>query len=170
MTTLEEDSDHSKMELRITLDDKSDETGMELKLTTTVKPLHPSADPQSSAPHEGTMLVTTKGDATSYLNEDPQKVLEVIMEEREDVIPHVKSWEELISEYTVPIPCKWLGVPSEGIGMPAACGGVSTRSFGVREEPFKQTTTHRETQWKDNFTKKGSLFGVRATAVTARGK
>ena len=47
----------------------------------------------------------------------------------EAIIPNVKSWSELHSE-SVPWPQIWK-VPFEGIGIPAASGGISTRKIPV---------------------------------------
>jgi hypothetical protein len=149
-----------------TIDSCTDENGMELKVTTTTKALQPS-HPLASDALEETMIVAAKN-CEPYAGKDPNQVIEAAGI-REAVTPNVKSWDELISEHTVPIPCKWLTLPSDGIGLPSAMGGVSTRDFRVQEEVVRPRAAHGETQWIDNFKKSGPLLGVRAEHVRAQG-
>lgn len=167
---------HSKKELKIQpadfssdieVDESADESGMEVRVTTTTKALETS-HPLSLVPLQETLIVTAN-DGKQYKNEDPNQAIEMLMDDREaTIIPKVKSWDELISEYTVPIPCMWLN-QSDELGQPAAMGGVSTRDIRVQEEALPTRAAHKETLWKDGFKRSGHLLGVRGQHITAQG-
>lgn len=108
-------------------------------------------------------VMTTVTDGKLYTDEDPNQLIQPeipgVFEAK------VKSWEELITEWTVPIPCTW----AQGTREPSAMGGVSTRNFRVEEKPLRTMTAHKETQWIDNYKKSGHLLVVRAEHVRAQG-
>jgi hypothetical protein len=114
---------------------------------------------QSSPLGEITMIVTEKN---GELSDSRNHVIEVeTMGKREVVIPDVKSLNELMSsEHTVPIP--YMCLPFDGIGLPAASGGVSTRDIRVQKEPVRPRVAFEETQRNGIFTKNGHLLGLQA--------
>ncbi len=133
------------------IDTKMDKSGIEVKIKDSVQPYNPLSM---------TRVVTTSVDNSNkhFINEDPNMLIQPeIAGQCEDVIPNVKSWEELISE-SVPIPCLWL----DRIGIPVATGGVTTSNFSVREEQLKKKVVNEQHRvWNGNSTKSGSLLAVR---------
>lgn len=97
-------------------------------------------------------------------DEDPNTLLGFC---KADIIPDVKSWYELISELTVPIP-HIRQHPFVGIGVPMASGGVTTSNFVVREEPVQARAACVETEWKDNYKRSGPVLVVRARTEQVR--
>ena len=87
------------------------------------------------------------------------------------VIPNVKSWKELISDFTVPMPRVWQG-PVSGDLMETYSGGVSTRDFPVRRERMEERERVEERRGvvRDSYCRIGHTVSVRAQAVVAQGK
>ena len=89
-----------------------------------------------------------------FAKEDPNKPIQPeIPGLCEELIPDVKTWNELISETSVPIPRVWWE-PFVGIGKPSAWGGVTTSSFRTNEEPLRSR----------------DQFGTRNGRIITRGK
>ena len=150
-----------------TVDDSTDGSTMELKLTQSFRPCPPLALPPVKV--TTTMTATIDNYNKLFASEDPNQPIQPnIPGVCEAIIPNVKSWDELISELTVPIPRIWQ-YPFTGIGEPTATGGVTTTNFPVREEPLRTKVVDEETQWKDNYKRSGHSLMVRAVDVTAKG-
>ena len=138
------------------VDDLSKESGVELKVTESLEPI----------PELALTVTATVTDGKMYTDQDHNQLIRPeIPGECEAIIPKVKSWDELITEWTVPIPCMWV----QGNREPSAMGGISTREFRVEEQPLRRTPAHKETQWKDNYKKRGHLLVMRAQHITAQG-
>lgn len=148
----------------ITMATSKDESGMEMRITKTIQAFQPW-NPLIPLEFKETMVVRARN-AKPCASEDPNEGIEV--DQREVVVPNVKSWEDLISNHTVPIPYAWLTHPSDGIGKPIAIGsgGVSTCNFSVQSEPVPQRPPHKVTQRASNFTKCGHLLGVHGQVQT----
>ena len=86
------------------------------------------------------------------------------------IIPNVKSWRELITDFTVPMPRVWQG-PVYGDLMETYSGGVSTRDFPVRRETMKERERVEERRGvvRDSYCRIGRTVSVRAQAVVAQG-
>jgi len=84
------------------------------------------------------------------------------------VIPNVKSWKDLISNFTVPRPTVWL-CPVFGDSIKTCSGGVSTRDFPVRREALEERVTERRGEVRDNYCRIGRTMSVRAQVVVAQG-
>ena len=150
-----------------TVEDSTDEKGMKLKIT---KSVH--RHPPFILPHfENTTILRATVDNLDFIfaNEDPNTPIQFIIPgTSEAIIPGVNSWEELISELSAPQPRFWQD-PFIGIGQPTANGGVSTKSFEVRNEPLSTRMVEEETEWRDNFKKRGTSLVLRAIEITNRG-
>ena len=101
---------------------RTDERGMQLKVTSV----------RSCPSTTMTKVITASmgNPHKHYTDEDPNMPIE---DPRELIIPDVKSWDELISELSVPIP-RILQDPFVGIGHPMTSGGVTTSGFRVEQE------------------------------------
>ena len=141
--------------------------GAELKVTKTIQPTPPLALPQL---RETTVVKTSVSDYDMLYGEmDPnQPILPEIPGLCKEVIPNVRSWNELFNE-TVPRPHVWQ-VPYIGVGELAAGGGVTTREIPVREESMKRVPPSSKTPWVDQYKKRGSQLVVRAQRETYQGK
>lgn len=142
----------------VTVDTKVDEHGMEVKLTNSAQ-----AFSQTIA-----MTLTLDNSDKHFANESPK--MPIMFGPCEAIIPDVESWDELISELTVPVPHIW-HAPFVGIGEPMATGGVTTSSFEVREEPLPKKVFQEETylERKGNYRSNGFTLGVCAEQVRAQG-
>ncbi len=138
------------------VEDTTDRNSMIVKITRKFSPHAPLALPS----FEETYIFTATVDNYELLfdKEDPNK----------EIIPGVKTWKELITEMSVPIPRVWQE-PFVGIGKPSAWGGVTTSSFRTNEEPLRSREPVRNTEWKDNYKRKGPTLAVRGDFATARG-
>ena len=141
--------------------------GAELKVTKTIQPTPPLALPQL---RETTVVKASVSDYDMLYGEmDPnQPIWPEIPGLCKEVIPNVRSWNELFNE-TVPRPRVWQ-VPYIGVGVPAASGGVTTRDIPVREESMKRVPPSSETPWVDQYKKRGSQLVVRAQWQTDQGE
>ena len=156
------------MSIDTKVEDSSDDSGVEIKVTHMYRPCAPLALPQMK------IITTTKATVDNYSmlygSEDPNEPIGIFGEDGEVTIPDVDSWEELISDMTVPIPRTWQA-PYVGIGEPSSWGGVTTNNFHVREERLRpRMKEEREMQEKDNFRRYGPILGVRADYIVAQGK
>ncbi len=145
-----------------------DDSELEMKITNSIHFRPPLALP----PRKETTIVTVTVDNYNKLfaNMDPNEpVVPAIPGVCEAIVPGVESWEELISELSVPFPRIWQA-PFFGIGEPTATGGVATSSIPVREEPLRKRVVTEKTEWKDNYKRSGLSLTVRAVEVTAQGK
>ena len=149
------------------VEDSIDDSGVEVKVTETFFPSPPLALPP--------FKVTTIAKATIdnynmlYGGEDPNEpIRHEIPGICEAIVPDVNSWEEFISEMTVPSPRIWQE-PYVGIGEPSAWGGVTTSSFQVREERLRSTERDRVVEEKGAFRRYGDKIGVRADRVRLQG-
>ena len=86
----------------------------------------------------------------------------------EEIIPNVKTWDELFNE-TVPWPHVWQ-MPYIGVGEPVAGGGVTTRSIPVEEELRVRIDPSSEMPWVNQYKKRGSQLVVRAQRQMDQGK
>lgn len=146
---------HREITFPMAFDDLTEESEMELTQSLQLSPL----------PLEETLTITVST-GELFTSEDPNMLIQPeIPGVREAIFPDVKSWDELISERTVPIPCMW----QQGTRKPAAMGGVSTCDFRVEERSSRKMPAHKETPWKDNYKKRGHILVVRAQHVTAQG-
>ena len=148
------------------VEDSSSASGVEIKITETFQPCPPLALPHLK---QTTIVKATIDNYNMlYSGEDPNEPIRPeIPGVCEAIIPDVKSWEEFISEMTVPMPRTWQA-PYVGIGEPSAWGGVTTSDFRVREEPMRKME-YEETRVKDNYRRVGPLLGVRAEHIRAQG-
>lgn len=153
-----------------TVDDSTDESGVEVKITRLFQPCPPLALP----PVRNTTVarVTMDNYDKLFASMDPNEPIRPeILGLCKEIIPGVKSWDELFSELSDPIPRMWQ-VPFVGIGEPTVGGGVTTRDFRVEEERLQTRAAPVETQWKDNYIRRNDrLLVVRArpARVTAQG-
>lgn len=146
----------------------NDESELQLKITKSVYPCPPLALP----PSKQTMIVTASIDNYDKLfaNVDPNVPIQPeIPGVCDAIVPGVDSWEELISELSVPFPRIWQA-PFFGIGEPTATGGVATSNIPVREEPMRKRVVAETANWKDNYKRSGLSLAVRAVDITAQGK
>ena len=155
------------MSLDTKVEDSSNDSGVEVKVTVNCCPCPPLA----LAP----LKVTTIAKATIdnynmlYGGEDPNDPIRPeIPGICEAIIPDVSSWDELISEMTVPMPRIWQA-PYVGIGEPSAWGGVTTSDFRVKEEPLRSTERDGAVKEKGVFRGYGTKIGVRANRVRQQG-
>ena len=155
------------MSLDTQVEDSSDDSGVEIKVTHTFRPCAPLALPQEKT--TGTMKATVDNYSMLYGSENPNEPIGMFGEDHEMISPGVSSWEELISEMTVPIPRMWQA-PYVGIGEPSSWGGVTTNSFHVREERPRPRMQDGEMLEKDGFRRYGPIIGVRADFIVAQGK
>lgn len=108
--------------------DFTDESAMKLEFT---ESFHPDSQVVLPLLKRTTVLTVTMDNYDKlFASEDPN---EPFAGARGAIIPGVRSWDELISELTVPVPTVWLD-PFLGIGEPMAAGGVTTDKFRIREE------------------------------------
>ncbi len=145
-----------------TTEDFSDDSGLKMKLT---RSLQPSLS-------LGSLELTTVISATVdnynklFVSEDPNEPIPWLCE---DIVPDVKSWEELISK-TDPIPCVWQD-PFSGLGEPIAAGGVTTRNF--REDPvctvYTDVVSREVAEISGIYERSGDSLGVRGIDITAQG-
>lgn len=117
--------------------DKSGEedSGVELKCVCLLQPCPPLALP----PLKQTTVVRATVDNYDklYSSMDPNTPIRPdIPGICEKVIPDVQSWDELISELSVPIPAQSWKASFMDVCIPASCGGVTTRHIPVEEEPL----------------------------------
>ena len=158
------------MSLNTQVEDSSDDSGVEIKVIHEVRPCAPLALPQMKIVH--TMKATIDNYSMLYGSEDPNEPIGVFGKDESVITTDVDSWEELISEMTVPLPRMWQA-PYVGIGEPSSKGGVTTNSFHVRDPEERSRSRwkeDRETQERDNFRRYGPILGVRADSVVAQGK
>ena len=142
--------------------------GAELRITKTIQLATPSlALPQLK---QTTIMKASVNDYNMlYGDMDPnQPIRPEIPGICEEVIPNVRSWNDLFKE-TVPWPHVWQ-VPYIGVGEPAASGGVTARDIPIREESMKRVRPSSETPWVDHYKKRGSQLIVRAQWQTNQGK
>ena len=137
------------------VEDLTDEHRMELRVTYTIQPY----------PLLTMTTITTVTTCTRYTDEDPRMSIPA---SHGDIVPDVESWDELITELSVPIP-RVRHHPYIGIGEPMNSGGVSTSGFRVREEPMQTREAYQETQRVGNFQRSGPLLGVRAEHIRKQG-
>ena len=147
--------------LDIKVDDLSDESGMELKVTNSAH------CPPLMLTVTRVMTVTMGNSGKHFTDEDPKMPIPAGGES--SIIPDVKSWDELISELSVPVPYIWQH-PFVGIGEPMASGGVTTRGFTEKPPQQAKSSAYQETQRKDNYSTNGHLLGVRAKCIRTKGK
>ena len=158
----------------VTVDHKTvSKDGVELKLETTIQPCSPLTRPQWK---ETTSIKASVNDYNlqAYGHTDPnQPIQPKIPGVCEEVIPNVESWNELFNE-TVPWPCVWQKPHDIGDRVSVTSvvsGGGSTHSFRVEEEPrVRVKVPSRETQWVDQYKKRGSQLAVRAQRQMEQGK
>ena len=122
------------------VEDLTDERGMELRITFFFHAIFMTR----------VMTITTR---KHYTDEDPRMS---ILFPYGAIVPDVKSWDELITELSVPIPYR-----HDRIGEPMNSGGVTTNGFRVQCDPMQAKKTYQE-PWKHNFQSGGSRLGVRA--------
>lgn len=118
-----------------------------------------------------TVMMASLGssDDNSFVDEDPNMpILPAIPGVCEALIPNVKSWDELISELSVPIP-HVQQAPFLGFGEPTASGGVSTSNFAVRKEPMRERVVQEETERKENYIRRDDILGVQAAVNRTQG-
>ncbi len=151
------------------VEDFTDESGMELKITESFHTCPPLALPPVTKTTT-VMTATVDNYKKLYANVDPNEPIQPeIPGVCELISPDVKSWNELISELTVPIPRVWQD-PFVGFGEPTSRGGVTARNFEVREEPLREkVVSYEETEWRDNYKRRGSSLVIRAANITAQG-
>ncbi len=85
------------------------------------------------------------------------------------IIPNVSSWQELISEFTVPRPRVWL-YPGHGDTVLTTSGGISTRDFPVRREPFQERARDRRMEEVDHYRRDRHTLSVRAQYIVSQGE
>ena len=135
------------------VEDLTDEHRMELRITNSIQPY----------PLLTMTTITTLITCTHYADGDPKMPIPV---------PHgadVESWDELITELSVPIP-HIRHHPYIGIGDRMNYGGVTTSGFRVREEPMQTREAYQETERVANFQRSGPLLGVRAERIRKQGR
>ena len=155
------------MSINTQVEDSSDDSGVDIKVTQVHRPCAPLAFPQMKS--ITTMKATIDNYSMLYGSEDPNELIG-IFRENDVIIPDVNSWEEFISEMTVPQPRTWQA-PYVGVGEPSSLGGVTTSNFRVSEDrPRQRIKEEVEVQEKDNFRRYGPLLGVRADCIVAQGK
>ena len=143
------------------VEDCSNDSGVDITVTQTIRPCAPLALPP--------VTITSIAKATVdnynmlYSGEDPNEPIRPeIPGVCEAIIPDVNSWEEFISEMTVPMPRTWQD-PYVGIGEPSAWGGVTTSSFRVNETPLRRTEERdRDFEEEGVFRGNGTKIGVAA--------
>ena len=161
-------SDSEPESVDTTVENFTDTTTMKMKIT---KTYHSSPTPTSS-PSETTVITATTRDSYDkvFSGMDPNKPIRPeIPGLCKAVIPNVESWEELISDFTVPRPRLWL-YPFFGMPPPTISGGVSTRDFPVKKSPLLERELDRKTEMLDNYRRVGRTLTVRAYHVVAQGK
>lgn len=168
----------------VAIDDTTNESGVEVRVT---KSFHP---PLLAPPETIVITATVDNYDKLFTNEDPNMPVQpFIPGVCEEIVPNVKSWEELFTELTVPVPRTWL-TPFVGIGEPTACGGVTTQSFGVervqnvplreevllreevplREEaPVCEGVASEETHWNNGYKSRDRLLLVKANVIREQG-
>ena len=147
--------------------DDTDETTVKLKITNSYYPSPPLALP----PLEKTLVVTASIENSSrvFASKDPNDPIQPeIPGLCESIIPDVSSWDELVSELSVPIPQVWM-YPFYGHGLPSAWGGVTTSGFRVREEPLPTSSMDKRSEVRDGFRRNGHKLAVLADRVVAQG-
>ena len=135
------------------VEDLTDERRMELRVTNSVQ-LYPLLTMTT---------VTTVTTCTHYTDGDPKMPIPV---------PHgadVESWDELITELSVPVP-HIRHHPYIGIGERTNYGGVTTSGFRVREKLMQTREAYQETERVGNFQRSGPLLGVRAEHIRKQGR
>ena len=137
--------------------------GAELKVETTIQPCPPQQKKTTS----------TKASVNDYNllygHMDPnQPIRPGIPGLCEEIIPNVKTWDELFNE-TVPWPHVWQ-MPYIGVGEPVAGGGVTTRSIPVEKELRVRKDPSSEMSWVNQYKKRGSQLVVRAQWQMDQGK
>jgi hypothetical protein len=138
------------------------EEKMEFKVTKTIKALQPS-HPLALFPLEETMTMSLNN-SPPLCSGDPNQVIETVIRGKRRVItPDVTSLDELIDKCTVPIP--YMCIESDGIGLPAARGGVSTRNIDVRVEKPVLQAQRTATNKSGNFIGGLDSIGVRAEGI-----
>ena len=142
------------------IEDRSNKSGMEVRVTESFHPLPPLAIPARKT--VVVMTATVDNYNMLYAKEDPNTPIQPeIPGFCEEIVPGVQSWDELISEMSVPIPRVWQ-LPYIGVGEPTARGGVTAQEFRVREEPLRRREVRQETEWKDSFKRREQMLVVRA--------
>ena len=112
-----------------------------------------------------TTTISTHNPCQHYTDEKPQMPIPGLCGA---IVPDVESWDELITELSVPIP-RIRHHPYIGIGKPMNSGGVSSNGFRVREEPMQTREAYQETQRMGNFQRSGPLLGVHAERIRDQG-
>ena len=156
--------------LNTRVEDSSDDSGVEIKVIHEQRPCAPLALPQMKT--VATMKATVDNYSMLYGSEDSNEPIGVFGKDEAVTTPDVNSWEELISEMTVPLPRMWQA-PYVGIGEPSSVGGVTTNSFHVRDPEERSRSRwkeDREMQERDSFRRYGPILGVRADSIVAQGK
>ena len=153
------------------VEDSTDDSGVEIKVTHACQPCAPLALPQMKM--VATMKATVDNYSMLYASEDPNEPIGMFVKDDVVIAPDVDSWEDFISEMTVPQPRMWQA-PYIGIGEPSSWGGVTTNSFHVRDPEERSRSRMKvdraEVQEKDNFRRYGPILGVRADSIVAQGK
>lgn len=143
-------------------DVKNNDSKLKVKTTDSYYPCPPLALP----PLKETTVVTVAVDNYDKLfaKFDPNTpIWPEIPGVQEALIPDVKSWEELISELSVPLPRIWQA-PFFGVGEPTAVGGVTTSSFPVREEVLRKKTVTEKSAWNGVYNRSGLTLMVKSVA------
>lgn len=125
------------MSINTKVEDFSNDSGVDIKVTKIIHPCPPLALP----PVTQTMVAKATVDNYNMLydSKDPNEPIRPeIPGVCEAIIPNVNSWDEFISEMTVPTPRSWQA-PYVGIGEPSAWGGVTTSSFRTTEKPVRSS-------------------------------
>ena len=149
------------------VEDSSTGGNVEVKLTQKVCPCPPLALPPMT--FTTTMRATIDNYNMLYGGEDPNEPLRPeIPGVCEAIIPDVSSWDEFISEMTVPIPRTWQA-PYVGIGEPSAWGGVTTSDFRVDERRTRSRERERTVEEDGVFKRVGQTLGVRAERIRSQG-
>ena len=96
-----------------------------------------------------TTTISTDNPCKHYTDEDPQMPIPAL---HGAIVPDVESWDELITELSVPIP-RIRHHPYIGIGEPMNSAGVTTNGFRVRE-----VQAYQEIPRMGNFQRSGALL------------
>ena len=144
-----------------TLDFNAEGNGMKLKIVESFQPCPPFSSPPLKQTTVGRGTVCSYGKV--FANEDPSQPFLIPAWQEDEIDPKVESWNELISEWSVPIPRIWQD-PFVGVGVPAAFGGVTTEQFRVEEELFQRRATSTVRSSKGNYALKGQQLVVKSTS------
>jgi hypothetical protein len=150
-------------------DNSSDDSKLELKITESYNPSPPIALPPLKKTTTVHVTVSVDNYDELFANMDPNAPIQPEIEGMcEAIIPGVESWEELISELSVPLPRIWQ-TPFTGVGEPTAVGGVTTSSFPVRAEALMEQQVVENIESRHNYSSSGDLLMLRSVDVTEQG-